>query len=60
MAYDNRSRKMLYEFYKNNGICVNCGQTKAEKNKVRCMTCLEKGADSQRRRREKIRKNEQT
>ena len=48
--------KLLYEFYKGNGICVNCGQEKAVKNRVRCLNCLEKGAESQRR----IRANKST
>ena len=48
MSEDSR---LLYEFYKRNGICVNCGQIKSAKGRVRCINCLEKGAESQRRRR---------
>ena len=50
MSYSD-SGKLLYEFYKRNGICVNCGQTKAASGRVRCLNCLEKGAESQRNRR---------
>lgn len=52
--------KTLYEFYKRNGICVRCGQEKAEKNRVKCLVCLGKDAESQRRRRERIKSNGQT
>ena len=48
--------KTLYEFYKKNGICVRCGQKKAEKNRVKCIACLGKDLESQHRRRERIRK----
>ena len=48
--------KTLYEFYKKNGICVRCGQKKAEKNRVKCLACLGKDAESQRRRRERLKK----
>lgn len=51
--------KLLYEFYKRNGICVRCGQVKAVQNRVKCTECLGKDADSQRRRREKLANNEQ-
>ena len=47
--------KTLYEFYKKNSICVRCGQQKAEKNRVKCIVCLEKDRLSQKRRRERIR-----
>lgn len=50
MSYSDE-RKLLYEFYKRNGICVNCGQMKAASGRVRCLNCLEKGAESQRNRR---------
>ena len=49
--------KTLYEFYKSNGICVRCGQEKAEKNRVKCSVCLSKDVLSQKRRRERIRKD---
>ena len=52
--------KTLYEFYKKNGICVRCGQEKAEKNRVKCIACLGKDLESQHRRRERIRKNGKT
>lgn len=34
----------LYKHYKEHGICVSCGQEKAEPNRVRCFECLEKNA----------------
>lgn len=47
------SGKLLYEWYKEHGICVRCGQMDAVKGKTKCVTCLEKNAESQRRLREK-------
>ena len=41
--------KLLYEFYKRHKICVRCGQESAVKGKTRCITCLEKDAESQRK-----------
>lgn len=45
-----RYDKDLYEFYKRNKICVNCGQEKAVSNRVRCFECLEKGRERARAR----------
>lgn len=44
--------KLLYDFYKRGGICVRCGQEDAVKGKTRCVVCLEKDAEAQRRCRE--------
>lgn len=32
--------KEYYDFYKAHGVCVTCGQEKAEKGHVRCWRCL--------------------
>ena len=32
--------KEYYDFYKAHGVCVTCGQEKAEKGRVRCWRCL--------------------
>lgn len=44
------SHKGLYDFYKQNGICVSCGQNNAAKGRVRCFECLEKNSESSRKR----------
>ena len=46
--------KELYNFYKENKICVNCGQNNAVKNRVRCIECLAKNADRQAKRRKNM------
>ena len=41
--------KTLYDFYKENKICVQCGQDNAAKDRVRCPYCLYKNAESSRK-----------
>ena len=43
------SGKLLYEFYKSHGVCVRCGQENAVSGKTKCVVCLEKDAESQRK-----------
>ena len=43
----------LYQWYKEHGICVKCGCEDAVKGKTRCVTCLEKEAEAQRKYRAK-------
>lgn len=42
--------KSLYEFYKSVKICYQCGKNSVAKGKTRCLDCLEKMAESQRKR----------
>lgn len=44
-------KKELYDFYKENGICVTCGQEHAVKGRVRCFECLARNALSEEKRR---------
>lgn len=43
----------LYQWYKEMGICPQCGTNKAAPGKVRCEECLAKNAESSHKRREK-------
>lgn len=45
--------KELYQWYKEKGICVQCGSYKAAPNRVRCEYCLAKSAESSAKKREK-------
>lgn len=42
-----------YEFYKSQGICVQCKQEKAAPNRVRCEVCLVQNLSTQENRRKK-------
>lgn len=48
-----RYSKVLYEFYKRSNICPQCGSSKAEIGKTRCLKCLSYASERQR---EKIKK----
>ena len=61
MSYDSVHYKKHRDYYisyqmgvynrrKAEGVCVACGKTKAEANRVRCADCLLKSIENQRRR----------
>lgn len=44
-----RYDKALYDWYKENRICPNCGRREAAPGRVRCYECLEMNAQSRRK-----------
>ena len=46
----NEQRKSLYKERSENGICTRCGKYKAEKGKKKCRICLDKDAETHRKR----------